>query len=114
MPAVITKHWAEATKRGHHYSMALKKTQRSLKPSSKRIRLTPHHRILVVDDDADIRCLNTEVLADSGYTVDSAADGALAWDALQTKNYDLLLTDYDMPKLNGLNLIRKMRDARVT
>ena len=98
--------------------MTTKKISRDKKPtrkqSHKQSLLNTHHRILVVDDDKDIRYLNTEVLGDSGYIVDSAADGALAWEALQTKDYDLLLTDYDMPRLNGLNLIRKLRAAGTT
>ena len=74
-----------------------------------------HHRqrILVVDDDGDIRRLNTEVLAGSGYQVDAAADGALAWDILQFNRYDLLVTDYHMPKMSGVELLKKLRGARM-
>jgi len=43
----------------------------------------PPHRILVVEDDTDIRQLNTEVIIGAGYQVDAAEDGAVAWDALQ-------------------------------
>ena len=66
---------------------------------------TSPHRILVAEDDHDVRRLNTEVLIDSGYHVDAAQDGAIAWDILQIKSYDLLITDYDMPKLSGLELV---------
>lgn len=45
------------------------------------------HRILVVEDDGDIRHLNTAVLTQSGYHVDAAKDGAEAWDTLQIKKY---------------------------
>jgi DNA-binding response OmpR family regulator len=90
-----------------------KKTSRVKEPTSKRNHLNPPQRILVVDDDEDIRLLNVEILTNSGYTVDTAADGAIAWDALQLNDYDLLLTDYNMPKVNGLNLIKKLRAACV-
>jgi two-component system chemotaxis response regulator CheY len=70
-------------------------------------------RILVVDDDGDIRRLNTEVLAGSGYKVD-AADGASAWEILQLNSYDLLLTDHDMPKVAGVELLKKLHAARMT
>jgi len=70
-------------------------------------------RILVVDDDADIRRLNTTVLQDSGYDVDGAADGAAAWEALKVDHYDLLITDNNMPKLTGVELLQKMRAARM-
>jgi CheY-like chemotaxis protein len=70
--------------------------------------------ILVADDNADIRCLSTEVLARFGYCVDAAEDGALAWDALQAKTYDLLITDNDMPRMSGFELIGKLREAGMT
>ncbi len=71
------------------------------------------HRILVVDDEADIRRLNAEVLSDSGYQVDTAKDGAAAWDALQIKSYHLLITDNSMPKISGVELLRKLHQARI-
>jgi DNA-binding response OmpR family regulator len=70
--------------------------------------------ILVVDDDPDIRRLNTELLRHCGYQVDATGDGAEAWEAVQMDNYDLLLTDYQMPKVNGVELIMKLRNARLT
>ena len=70
-------------------------------------------RILVVDDDEDIRRLNTEVLSCSGYEVDAAEDGSVAWDALQSNNYDLLVTDNGMPKVSGLELLKRLRSARM-
>jgi len=73
----------------------------------------PRQRILVVEDDPDIRRVNTEVLTYSGYHVDAAEDGAAAWDALQLKKYDLVVTDNDMPKLTGVELIQKLQAARM-
>ncbi|HTB83098.1 MAG TPA: response regulator [Candidatus Sulfotelmatobacter sp.] len=69
-------------------------------------------RVLVVEDDQMIRRLNTEVLTCSGYEVDSAVDGADAWCALQLDNYDLIVTDHDMPKLSGVGLLQKLHAAR--
>src|ERR1039457_4461243 len=57
--------------------------------------LNPRQRILVVEDDPDIRRLNTEVLSYFGYQVDAAEDGEAAWDALRQNNYDLIVTDND-------------------
>jgi|GEM_PF-2066638 DNA-binding response OmpR family regulator len=70
-------------------------------------------RILVVDDEPDIRQLNSELLVRSGFEVDAAEDGASGWEALQLRNYDLLVTDQNMPKISGLGLIRKLRAARM-
>jgi DNA-binding response OmpR family regulator len=73
--------------------------------------LNSRRRILVVDDDEDIRRIETEALVCSGYKVDAAADGALAWDILQFKHYDLLVTDYNMPKMSGVDLLLKLHAA---
>jgi DNA-binding response OmpR family regulator len=73
----------------------------------------PPHRILVVEDDGVIRNLNAEVLAHSGYQVDAAEDGAAAWDTLQRNRYDLLVTDNDMPKVSGVELLHKLHAARI-
>ena len=73
----------------------------------------PSHHILVVDDEPDIRQLSTEVLTDSGYAVDAAEDGAVAWQALNTDSYDLLITDHNIPKVSGVELLKKMRAARM-
>ena len=70
-------------------------------------------RILVVEDDIDIRHLNAEVLMDSGYHVDVAEDGEVAWDALQLNHYDLLITDNAMPKVTGIELLQKLHAARM-
>ena len=71
------------------------------------------HRILVVDDDTDIRQIGAEVLVRHGYQVDAAEDSTTGWKALQTHTYDLLITDLDMPRLSGLKLVKKLRDARL-
>jgi two-component system chemotaxis response regulator CheY len=73
----------------------------------------PHHRILVVEDAFDIRSLNAEVLINSGFQVDAAEDGAVAWDSLQLKSYDLVVTDNDMPKVSGVELLKKLRAAHM-
>jgi CheY-like chemotaxis protein len=49
-------------------------------------------RILVVESEADTRRLHSEVLACSGYHVDTVEDGAAAWETLQQNNCDLLVT----------------------
>jgi two-component system alkaline phosphatase synthesis response regulator PhoP len=70
-------------------------------------------RILVVEDESDLRQLNAEVLMDSGYQVDVAGDGTVAWAALQQNHYDLLVTDQFVPKLSGVELLKKIHAARL-
>jgi DNA-binding response OmpR family regulator len=80
--------------------------------------LQPPRRILVVEDEPDIRRLNAEVLECSGYKVDTAEDGMAGWRVLHAVShapgsYDLLITDHDMPGLTGLALVKKVRAARM-
>jgi DNA-binding response OmpR family regulator len=70
-------------------------------------------RILVVDDDPGVRQLGTKELIRHGYQVDAAEDHTAGWKAIQTHSYDLLITDLDMPRLSGLKLVKKLRDARL-
>ena len=79
-----------------------------------RCQSTPANRILVVDDDVDIRQVNAEVLRRFGYQTETVADGAAAWEALQANSYDLLITDNRMPKVSGVELVKKMRLAHMT
>jgi DNA-binding NtrC family response regulator len=78
-----------------------------------RCRTNRFYRILVVDDDLGIRKSNSELLISSGYQVDAAEDGAAGWDALRVRNYDLLITDNNMPKVSGVELVKKVRSARM-
>ena len=78
-----------------------------------RSRATPSKRILLVDDNTDIRLLGADLLFHSGYEVDTAGDGESGWEALQARNYDLLITDHNMPKVSGVELVKKLRAARM-
>ncbi len=69
------------------------------------------HCILLVEDDVHLRHLYTKVLDGSGYRVDAAEDGEAAWGAIQIKSYQLLITDHDMPKMSGIELVKKVRAA---
>lgn len=68
-------------------------------------------RLLLVDDDAGLRRFCALVLQRTGYVVETAADGLLGWDAVRADHYDLLITDIEMPRLNGLELASRVRRA---
>lgn len=68
-------------------------------------------RILVIDDDESNRALHQLLLTRAGYDVDAAVDGEEGWQRLAAASYDLVVTDNDMPRLTGLGLIRRMRQA---
>ena len=72
-------------------------------------------RILLVDDEIDLWWdRDITALAAAGYEVDTAEDGEAAWKALQSDDYDLLITDNKMPKLWGMELIKRVRDHGIT
>jgi len=74
----------------------------------------PGQRILVVEGGDDLRQLNAEVLQDAGYQVEAAEEGAAAWAALQLQRYDLLLIGQFLPKVSGVELLKKLHTARMT
>ncbi len=75
--------------------------------------MKPPHRILVVEDESVIRAMVTTRLAKSGYQVDAAENGADAWAALQVNHYDLLITDNNMPKVSGVELLQRLHATRM-
>ena len=68
-------------------------------------------RILVVEDDASLAKRITSSIADAGYAVDHAADGERADFLAQTEQYDAMILDLGLPKVDGLTLLRNWRDA---
>jgi DNA-binding response OmpR family regulator len=76
--------------------------------------IAPAYLILLAEDDVDFCRLYIRILTGSGYCVDAAKNGEVAWDALQIKNYHLLITDNDMPKMSGIELVKKLRAAGMT
>lgn len=72
------------------------------------------HRILVIDDNNYMRKFCVDVLTDSGFEVNAVADGAAGWEELQFNNYDLIITDNIMPKMTGIEMLEKMRFARMS
>lgn len=66
-------------------------------------------RILVVDDSITVREVERKLLENQGYQVDIAVNGMDAWNALRTGHYDLVVTDVDMPRLNGIELVSQMK-----
>lgn len=67
-------------------------------------------QILIVDDSASIRQMLSFTLKSAGYEVDEAVDGRDGLGKAQRKAYQLVFTDQNMPNMDGLALIRSLRD----
>jgi two-component system sensor histidine kinase and response regulator WspE len=66
-------------------------------------------RVLVVDDSLTVRELQRKLLVNRGYEVAVAVDGMDGWNALRTEHFDLLITDIDMPRMDGIELVTLLR-----
>ncbi len=67
--------------------------------------------ILVVDDSVSIRQSVRFILEQSGYTVNEAADGAEGLKSLAERKADLVITDVNMPNMDGLTMVKKIRET---
>lgn len=67
-------------------------------------------RILLAEDNANMRELIHDYLSANGFEVDTAADGQEAWEMIQIRDYHLVLLDVMMPQMDGFTLCRKIRE----
>ena len=68
--------------------------------------------ILIVDDDRAIRDLLNEGLSDSGYRCDTACDGLEGLRKVQTNGFELVVSDIDMPEMDGVHLLQEIKKIR--
>jgi two-component system, chemotaxis family, chemotaxis protein CheY len=66
-------------------------------------------QILVVDDTRSMRKMVSAVLAGAGYEVAEAGDGVEALELAKTRRFDLVVTDHNMPRMDGVTLVRELR-----
>jgi two-component system sensor histidine kinase and response regulator WspE len=70
-------------------------------------------RALVVDDSATVREVERQLLVRMGFEVETAVDGVDGWNTLRAGRFDLVVSDIDMPRMNGIEFVRTLRaDAR--
>ena len=67
-------------------------------------------KLLVVDDEKNLRLVVQKELSRQGHEVETAADGEAAWEALEAQDFDVLLCDINMPRLDGIGLLRRLRE----
>jgi two-component system sensor histidine kinase and response regulator WspE len=81
---------------------------------SQQVTEAPRKRVLVVDDSLTVRELQRKLLLNRGYEVAVAVDGMDGWNALRSEDFDLLITDIDMPRMDGIELVTLLRrDTRL-
>ena len=68
----------------------------------------PRKRVLVVDDSLTVRELERKLLSASGYEVEVAVDGMDGWNAVRTGHFNLVVTDIDMPRMDGFELVTRI------
>lgn len=66
-------------------------------------------RVLVVDDSITVREVERKLLQNRGYTVEVAVDGMDGWNAIRSQPYDLVISDIDMPRMNGIELLQQIK-----
>ncbi len=74
---------------------------------------TGHKRLLVVDDEANMRHMLSSLLGKSGYQVDAAADGYDALEKVQGTAYDFILCDIKMPRMDGMAFLAAAKDLKI-
>ena len=74
---------------------------------------TRRKRILVVDDSITVRELERQLLQSHGFAVDVAVDGMDGWNALRGGQYDLVVSDVDMPRLDGIGLVSLIKADQI-
>ena len=67
-------------------------------------------RLLVVDDENNLRLVVQKEMSRAGHEVGTAFDGEAAWSLLEEQDFDVLLCDINMPRLDGIGLLRRMRE----
>lgn len=67
-------------------------------------------RVLVVDDSLTVRELERKLIGNAGYEVEVSIDGMDGWNAVRTQPFDLVVTDIDMPRLDGIELVRLIKN----
>lgn len=68
-------------------------------------------RILLAEDEEILRMLVLDTLEDEGYDIDEASDGQEAYEMIQKNHYDLVILDYMMPNLTGLEVVEMTRNV---
>lgn len=67
-------------------------------------------KLLVVDDESNLRLVVQKEMSRQGHEVETASDGEAAWESLEHEDFDVILCDINMPRLDGIRLLRRLRE----
>jgi len=93
-----------------HRELPLTNNKAPTRNSKEQTMVDKNMRILVVDDALTMRRIVINLLRQLGFTnMNEADDGTTAWDKLHSETFDLIISDWNMPKMTGIDLLRKIR-----
>ncbi|RMG08040.1 MAG: sigma-54-dependent Fis family transcriptional regulator [Acidobacteria bacterium] len=69
-------------------------------------------KVLVVDDETNLRLVVKKELSRMGHYVETASDGEEAWQIMEEKDFEVILTDINMPRIDGIELLRRLKEKR--
>lgn len=75
---------------------------------------TTKKKLLIIDDDQYIRELYEEIFTDAGCQVETAIDGKTGLESITSHVYDLILLDVMMPTMDGIEVLRKLHEKKIT
>lgn len=84
-------------------------TLSKVRHSADRVAVKKRKRVLVIDDSLTVRELERKLLDQQGYEVEAAVDGVDGWNAARTGHFDLIITDIDMPRMDGIELVTLLK-----
>jgi DNA-binding response OmpR family regulator len=73
--------------------------------------MNKNSHILLVESDANLNMVVADYLCSKAYTIDTAKDGQEAWDLISKRRYDIILTNINMPQINGYDLLKLVRSS---
>jgi DNA-binding response OmpR family regulator len=100
-PASFQTAEAQEAKNGHRPGQVENQQPRAPAPA--------HAHVLIADDDADVLNIMQRILRGAGYSVCTVGNGEAAWEAFCAEDFNVVITDHDMPRLSGLDLLRRLR-----
>jgi two-component system sensor histidine kinase and response regulator WspE len=81
-----------------------------VEPDDRRLGVKRAKRVLAVDDSLTVRELERKLLTNRGFVTDVAVDGMDGWNAVRSGQYDLVITDVDMPRMDGIELAKLIKN----